>query len=464
MNTKRNGRRLLPEDMIFVPTPTKADRNEPTKQKMDAALYPTRHAPNDGRGADWSRVELSFEFKNHTDDPFDETFPGNDPADSEHRASNLDLILSHAKLVFDHQHRTHHFTVIIFGRMARIVRWDRAGALITEKFDYKKEPHILGKFLFCYSRSDAVARGHDPTAVRVEPGTKEWDLMSSRAEQSLLRHSRAVEEDARIAFQHSVAQGQPRWKLAVNTEKGAMHFLVGRPDFSASVLIGRGTRGYVAIDMEDPQGSLVYLKDVWRVDHERIKQEGKILAALNEKDVLFIPHLVCHGDVPHQVTVSNQVWLKQNSDGKRIFENDSFEDEDGAGADDDTGADYDVSTTSGTLNVAIDEQEVHFEGSTVPIGEPLMSEDDIPLSSGDEGVPDLELSGSSEEDLPHGTPSGRTDTDEKALYPLKAHKHYRMVVKEVAKPLSEFKNGQELVLILLHILTGAFLCCFSDIG
>ena len=458
MNTKRNGRRLLPEDMIFVPTPTKADRNEPTKQTMDAALYPTRNAPNDGRGADWSRVELSFQFKNHTDDPFDETFPGNDPADSEHRASNLDQILSHAKLVFDHQHRTHHLTVIIFGRMARIVRWDRAGALITEKFDYKKEPHILGKFLFCYSRSDAVARGHDPTAVRVEPGTKEWELMSSRAEQSLLRHSRAVEEDARIAFQHSVAQGQPRWKLAVNTEKGAMHFLVGRPDFCASVLIGRGTRGYVAINMEDPQGSFVYLKDAWRVDHERIKQEGKILAALNEKDVPFIPHLVCHGDVPHQMTVNNQVWLKQNSDEKQTFEDDPFiEDEDDTDADHGAGGYNYVLTTSETLNVAIDEEDMHLEGSTVSVNETLMSEDDIPSSSGDEGILDLESSGPSEEDLPHGMPDERTDADGRGLCPLKAHKHYRLVVKEVAKPLSAFKDGRELVSILIHILAGTFL-------
>ena len=38
--------------------------------------------------------------------------------------------------------------------------------------------------------------------------------------------------------------------------------------------------------------------------------------------------------------------------------------------------------------------------------------------------------------------------------PLKSHQHYRMVVKEVGLPLSDFKNGKELIALLLDCLEG----------
>ncbi|KAJ3002582.1 hypothetical protein NUW54_g5771 [Trametes sanguinea] len=63
-------------------------------------------------------------------------------------------------------------------------------------------------------------------------------------------------------------------------------------------------------------GPFVYLKDAWRVDHEGIEQEGKILAVLNDDSgggpVNGVPTLRCHGDVEDQVTRSQIVWQRKH--------------------------------------------------------------------------------------------------------------------------------------------------------
>ncbi|KAJ2966718.1 hypothetical protein NUW54_g13727 [Trametes sanguinea] len=84
-----------------------------------------------------------------------------------------------------------------------------------------------------------------------------------------------------------------------------------------SGLVGRATRGFVAIDLGDPYGPFVYLKDTWRVNHEGIRKEGSILGHLNEQGVENIPTRLCHGDVSppepeFQATISHEVWKEEN--------------------------------------------------------------------------------------------------------------------------------------------------------
>ncbi|EPQ50691.1 hypothetical protein GLOTRDRAFT_17582, partial [Gloeophyllum trabeum ATCC 11539] len=38
--------------------------------------------------------------------------------------------------------------------------------------------------------------------------------------------------------------------------------------------------------------------------------------------------------------------------------------------------------------------------------------------------------------------------------PLRAHRHYRVVVEEIGSPLDEFKNARELIEIVYHCLLG----------
>ncbi|KAI0754495.1 hypothetical protein C8Q80DRAFT_1341464 [Daedaleopsis nitida] len=346
---------LLNNKFKLVTTPNKPDPSDPTKQKMDCAMYANDNAPLQNGRANWRKVELSIEVKpkDFQDDPFNDNWP-HYPKSSEKRQDNLGQIMTYSILVFDNQNRTHHFTVVIFGTMARIVFWDRSSVIFTEKFNYKAEPHKLGKFLWCYSRLSPAQRGHDTTVVPVLPGSYEHELMLRRAAEPLVVDKNVVGEHARKAFKASVDNKAPCFKLTVPDATGEKTFLVGKPNFIASGLVGRGTRGYVAIDMADEDGPFVYLKDCWRVEHERIRKEGDVLEELNAAEVPHIPTLLCHGDIPGQRTRGPETFKKVYGDEKKCY--------------------------------------------------------------------------------------------------LKSHQHYRMVVKEVGMPLTEFKNGQELVRVLLDCL------------
>ncbi|KAL7277771.1 LOW QUALITY PROTEIN: hypothetical protein ACG7TL_008714 [Trametes sanguinea] len=319
---------LFPHD-VAVSTPHKADPNVQSKQKIDGGIYRRNDAPHDSTR--WSSIELSIECKTEPTqlDPFEDNSSGPEPR-SIRRQDVLGQIMCYSVLVFDNQHRTHHFTLLILGSMARIIRWDRSGLLVTHKFDYTEEPWRLLQFLWRFSRMTPAQRGHDPTAERIVPGSADYILMHARAEQLITaENGEVVGDHARILFKQSlfskapaqdpsqdpvVAEPAPLWRLRVPHSDGFREFLVGLPHTTAGSLAGRGTRTYVALDSADKSGPFVYLKDAWRVAHEGIEQEGTILAALNDNSgegpVMAVPTLRCHGDVGDQVTLTQEIWKR----------------------------------------------------------------------------------------------------------------------------------------------------------
>ncbi|RDX49302.1 hypothetical protein OH76DRAFT_1382400 [Lentinus brumalis] len=300
-----------------VVTANKVDPIDDTKQRCDLSLYPTACAPQDrDDGANWSEIEVLFECKPHsvTDDPFDEEAEKFEPI-AEHRKEILGQIMSYAALIFTKQHRAHLFTVVLFGKMARIIRWDHSGVVVTKKFNYFSEPVKLGRFLWRLCHLSAIQRGHDPTVARVRSKTLDDDLMERRAKKAIRLSGHEIGKHARLLFAQSIANKSDRCKITVD----GRYFLVGRPHFASSELAGRGTRCYVAIDCDHPNGPFVYLKDAWRVAHDGIEREGDVLAFLNDETlpggrVDGVPTLVCHGDVGDQQTVSQDVWKALHPD------------------------------------------------------------------------------------------------------------------------------------------------------
>ncbi|OSD00272.1 hypothetical protein PYCCODRAFT_1469602 [Trametes coccinea BRFM310] len=325
---------LLPHD-VAVATPNKGDADVASMQKIDGGLYRHNDAPDDSTR--WSSIELSIECKTEPtqQDPLDDSSLGPE-AGSIKRKDVLGQIMCYAVLVFDNQQRTHHFTLLMLGHMARIMRWDRAGLLATKKFDYTKKPEYLAQFLWRFGRMTPEQRGHDPTAQRVLPGSDDYKLMHERAERLMKApDGTIVGEHAREMFKNSLFLRAPLkddpvnqvilgpaalWRLTVHGSSGHRDFLVGLPHTTAGTLAGRGTRTYVAIDAAHLDGPFVYLKDAWRVDHQGIEQEGKILAILNDGTgggpVRAVPTLRCHGDVGDQVTRSQKVWQEKHPDIK----------------------------------------------------------------------------------------------------------------------------------------------------
>ncbi|OBZ73785.1 hypothetical protein A0H81_06420 [Grifola frondosa] len=255
-----------------------------------------------------------------------------------------------------HEPPTPHSPIFVFvmHKFARLIRWDRAGAVVSEKFDYKKNPEILGEFFWRFSHMTDEAQGYDPTAQLVNPRTKLFRLMDEMAKKKLPEPFDYIRE----AFAQSLEGKWPRYKLTVeDKEKGTRYLLVGEAHGEKPDLVGRGTRSFVAVDVETE--TFVHLKDQWRyvsdlpVEEQKAHEdtmdgdetdddetdedveeeddeidedveesedddyplrpgelhlEGDILSHLNKSGVRNVPTLLYHGDVAAQVTVTRSIW------------------------------------------------------------------------------------------------------------------------------------------------------------
>ncbi|KAH9889455.1 hypothetical protein C8Q73DRAFT_766158 [Cubamyces lactineus] len=281
------------------------DPSDTKKRKTDVGMYPQDTVPATGARTNWAAIELTIEFKTHPtqDDPFEEKTDSGYPTTSMRRRDNLGQILGYAGTVFNRQHVTHHFSVIILGDCARLERFDHAGLVFSSKFNYKQEPAKLGHFLWRLAHASPETRGRDPTAVYVSPSSLEGLEM-------LAWETKTLPEDdyTRQLFVQTLDRGWAWWKLKVRDGDGYKEFLVAKPTFIAPGVVGRATRGYVAYDKGNKDRPFVYVKDCWRVVHERSELEGDILAVLNQHEVSNVPTVLCHGDVEGQRTVSQDVW------------------------------------------------------------------------------------------------------------------------------------------------------------
>ncbi|TFK85913.1 hypothetical protein K466DRAFT_525097 [Polyporus arcularius HHB13444] len=257
--------------------------------------------------------------------------------DGETHVLSRDQIVGHAAKVFKHQHRLFVFTILILDAHARLVCFDRKGAMVSEAFDYRKHPEILGQFF--YRGFDHAARreqrGHDPTAC-----------VASKAEQEMFVNAHKAVEDTPVverALTRAVSGSYPVYKInmtgmwsadgsPLTTESpGTLSnhvCLVGRPEFCSASLVGRGTKGFVALDItlapddgRAPDGGsasdagvqvpkAIFIKETWRPDSSDIVPEGehyKVLwsKALSEESddtdpderKAYIPTPICMGDV-----------------------------------------------------------------------------------------------------------------------------------------------------------------------
>ncbi|OJT06269.1 hypothetical protein TRAPUB_2880, partial [Trametes pubescens] len=280
-------------------------------------MYPSGHIPRAPKGKsksaqnDWSFVEICIKCKAEPEalDPFDDRNDDKQPTSSDRKGA-LGQILSYAEFVLQRQQRTCLFMVLLLGDLCRLVRFDRSGAIASEKFNYKTNGGALIEFLWRYARCDLATRGYDPSAERVSPTSDLGKKMLARATK---KPADAGPEDyVRELFEKSLKTDWSWWKLRVDGEHGVVrHFLVGEPNFQAPGVAGRGTRGYVALDADNIDGQFYYLKDAWRVVSRQIDKEGKILQFLNKNGVKYIPTLECHGDIISptiQLTKTNQLW------------------------------------------------------------------------------------------------------------------------------------------------------------
>ncbi|PIL32464.1 hypothetical protein GSI_05166 [Ganoderma sinense ZZ0214-1] len=461
------------------------------RQKIDAALFRQKDAPRDGR-PHWPDQIVPIEFKSRKKgnirDPFEDLKAGGDSEEGEEedegdaepqedeppeleetsgdddeddgddddddpRAPGVDQfesnsytrkavrgqLTSYVDLLFSVQQRVSIFMLFIIGRRFRILRWDRAGVIVTPSLDYVDDWKPLCEFLRRVSRLPNDKLGFDPTATRLSSADAEWLEMDDLAValQSDVDSTPRIlnagelepegEEEVEIVFdyqrtlfQKSIADPRwPRYKLQVHDAPAPRNFLVGKPVFCAHGAIGRGTRGYIAVDCDTKR--FVWLKDAWRAFYNLVEQEGLILQRINAAPgIPGVPTVVCHGDVGKQRTATAAWWEQKDPQPP-------------------------PNSPSHALSTSRFKKSTKSNASSTSAGK---ASSRVTQLGAKRKLPEDERARAE-------TPDSETDSEPgfRADCLIRRHKHYRLVVREVCMPLTKFKNGKQLAHIISDCLT-----------
>ena len=307
---------------------------------------------------------------------------------------------------------------LVVGRRFRLLRWDRAGVIATPAIDYYEHPDVLCDILLRVSRLKEHELGFDSSAARLRPMDVDFlrmDVASLNDPADLSHAERKLEEReterppvfeyVRSLFKTSLKGNWPRYRLEVPDGAKAREFLVAKPVFCADDLVGRGTRGYVALDCKT--GRFVWLKDAWRASYAIIEAEGDILGRLYSAGIENIPTLICHGDIHDQATITGDFWERQQRPPSSPRPPSSL---------------WSTPASCNTL--------------------PTSSEDSRKRKRVEE---------------PEAISVLPANATAKSDCPLRQHKHYRIVVQEVCMPLASFQYGRQLLSIVLDCLRGGWL-------
>jgi hypothetical protein len=246
----------------------------------DIAIYPK---PQGGTKTDFSRMDLFIKFKfADTSDPFCDPEDPLQPkvgdfrfeSDSERARLVRGQLASYAAAHTGCQFRVHIFCVLICGKYARFIRWDRDGATVTRRFDYIKEPRFLSGFFWRYERLNHLQQGYDTSVLRVTHA----DIRQNHLFEGSLRDENPAHREFRTLMVPD--RDDP------TVEK---QFIISfPPKYTARSPFGRATRPMLAFDVE--AGEIVFLKDYWRADVDGMKKEGEIYARLESNHVPNIPY------------------------------------------------------------------------------------------------------------------------------------------------------------------------------
>ncbi|RDX51601.1 hypothetical protein OH76DRAFT_1401487 [Lentinus brumalis] len=324
------------------------DETDSTLSKVDGSFIHVVDKDNvKKRYPNWADVHFLVEFKagGTKNDPFDDS-PLNGPdALAKTRIAVRGQLMSYAERVFAYQHRCTVFILLVNSDIFRVMRWDRSGVVVTEAINYCRTPHgarALLSVLHAFSKLSRAQLGLDTSAVRLVKDSCGWqrmDLLAIDDKRDLksaegiingrihnvfkkpgitygsLSHDRRarlhddptcicsghkktppvipVLSHIREMFRESLVKGWPRYRLLVDGQE----YLVAKHIFLGFGMVGRGTRGYVALEWKTQR--FVFLKDCWRPNYTGLEKEADILAKLNANGVENIPTVVRYGDVLH---------------------------------------------------------------------------------------------------------------------------------------------------------------------
>ena len=232
-------------------------------------------------------MELFVELKHDTQcDPFRDLPNGEmEGADLVNGDDTRDQCTTYAANQLAYQHRLFTFSLVICGKKARFIRWDREGVVVSAGIDCSQRQDLVIEFLQRFNQLTAEQRGMDPTAVPATP--EEIESFESAVAKVEIKSLKLMVGDQKI---------YPRFRLEVHgMNNDVSYYVVGKAlDYDLGIT-GRCTRGFLALDLSTKE--CVFLKDMWRPDIPRIKPEHIWYEKLAEAGVPYLVRFKHASDV-----------------------------------------------------------------------------------------------------------------------------------------------------------------------
>ncbi|KAL4252369.1 hypothetical protein ABKN59_004888 [Abortiporus biennis] len=191
----------------------------------------------------------------------------------------------HTSAIMERQHRTHLLSVVTVTNMARFLHWDRGGVVVSKPIAFDEDLTSFIKFFYRFARMSPEDQGEDLSVLKPSDDdmkalkdfeTKQLpDLVENHREffkEAFLTNTAKfpvvkIELD-KMSYSSSSPPSQIR-RSDVPAEK--MHLLIGAPRTNAYSPFGRGTKGFIAFDLEEKR--LKFVKDCWRYDGDTYHPE-----------------------------------------------------------------------------------------------------------------------------------------------------------------------------------------------
>lgn len=247
--------------------------------------------------ADLSRIEVAIVVKaDESHDPFRDLHPLDErpatdnnarvEADTPDGMKTLGQMTTWVEAQMAQQLRPWAFSVVICGDYARLVRWDRSGAVFTSRFDYKTSDH-MERFFTSYGGLDERSRGVDTSITILEDDDQRV-------------------KTAKEGFGFRPLHGpQPRfYEFRLGPDRSVVGY---SPDSSTSSLIGKASRPFIVWDSAAQKKR--FLKDTWRIDLPGMVVEGEIYELLESNQVPHVASVIWHGDVDEQQTLTSKLCV-----------------------------------------------------------------------------------------------------------------------------------------------------------
>ncbi|KAL5523296.1 hypothetical protein ACEPAF_1563 [Sanghuangporus sanghuang] len=255
--------------------------------------------------------------------------PHNDPASAQEERRSFGQNVAYASENCARQHRMFSFSIMVIGTRARFFRWDRAGAIVTEAFDYKEYPELLCEFLWRFHLANPVQRGFDPT---VTTASKEEEKLFKK----LIREhvglqlgisgtkSKKLNEGLKQHYEPDKVTKVEVYKRGQSTPDS---YLVSVPQKSPLSAAGESTRAYWAVKLQGRnKGVVKFLKDGWRITVDGAAVEGDVYDEMMKEKVDNICDLESYGDVPEFEQQGTDQELSDEADSNDVtqVESDPF--------------------------------------------------------------------------------------------------------------------------------------------